>query len=163
MRNIFVSLCQIPRILRTKPIKQAVREIPNPVLEAKNNSRAADLAQWIRTKGSRPYGDKWAEYTVAMWGDRRVSMQASDEEMVINIRSVRNDPLQTNIRWNRRRNQLTNYQVWNTARNTPVISYNHAPAMQRVPDTFTFAHATRRFSDILDQLGRRPISYIYKK
>src|SRR3990167_1600745 len=142
------------RIEKSKFEDQIV-EPQDHLLEGCNIDTAGKLARSIRDEiGTYRYKEMWAEKTVWLADDRRVDLQASVRELIINIGSTGTYPYRTNARWDTKRNILTAFGLWDCRQDRYSLYFQVAEKMPSIPATFSYAQASHKFSEILEQIGR---------
>lgn len=143
----------IPTLLQlpfAKPvIEDAILDPDDLLLEPCTIYRADKLARRVRIKGTYPYGTVWAEYCLALPDTRRVNLQASEEALVINIPHTNQFLLDIQIFWDRHRNMLNSFQVWNPKMQQAVRYFQISDAVTNIPTSFSYENASRMFSAIL--------------
>ena len=143
----------IPTLVRlpfAKPfIEDAILDPDDLLLEPCTINRADKVAQRVRIKGTYPYGAMWAEYSLMLPDARKVNLQASKESLVINIPHTNQFLLDVQICWDRYRNMLNSFHVWNPKMQQAVRYFQISDAVTNIPEAFTYGNASRMFSAIL--------------
>ncbi|MEK7533649.1 MAG: hypothetical protein AAB542_04405 [Patescibacteria group bacterium] len=143
----------IPTLLRLpfakSFIEDAILDPDDLLLEPCTIYRADKVAKRVRIKGTYPSGAMWAEYSLSLPDTRRVNLQASKGALVINIPHTNQFLLDIQICWDRHRNILNSFQIWNPKMRQPVRYFQISDAVTNIPETFTYGNASRMFSAIL--------------
>jgi hypothetical protein len=131
----------------------AILDSHDILLESFNIYQMGILAKYIRNSGTYLYGPMWAELSINLSNNQHADLQASSEG-ALGIRIPHNDasPIDTNIWWDRSRNILNTYSEWSPLSNRYALYFQISPASQCIPETFSYAEASHRFSTVLEQV-----------
>jgi hypothetical protein len=138
-----------------------IEEYVDVGLEQSNTERAEKIASRVRDNGIRRYGPMWAEYDGLVKDGRKVSLQASDEALVVDIASTGRGDMNVQIRWDRQQKIVNTFEIRDPDHNNQLVTYYQvSPQSEYFPKVLSRFELSRNFASMLgliEEAGHSPL------
>ena len=152
LRNFVPIRFHVP--FRKSPKDDDIKNYVDQQLEQSNQTGAKNIAQTIRAdRNNYPYGDMWAKRSVLIDDGRQTDLQASVDELIIDIPATQASSNCIQIRWDLKHERLREYSEWNPALRRFDFFYQTPAAIPTFPPSFCENQAAHKFSEVLQLIN----------